>query len=80
LHGTFVERGDRPTDYLVTIADGHRLSGVIEMKKVLIGIVTALVLASCAYTAPAPQVSAKPVSASSGAGHPTGDYPGPRLY
>jgi hypothetical protein len=48
------------------------------MKKLLVGIAAALLLASCAYT-PAPQVSAK-LPQNSGAGHPTNDYPGPRLY
>ena len=48
------------------------------MKKLLVGVVAALLLASCAYT-PAPQVSAKPAM-NSGAGHPADDYPGPRAY
>ena len=48
------------------------------MKKLLVGIAAALLLASCAYT-PAQQVSAQqPQNAN--AGHPTPDYPGPRLY
>jgi hypothetical protein len=48
------------------------------MKKLLIGVAAALLLASCAYTPPpSPQVSA---SQSSGIGHPGRDYPGPRLY
>ena len=48
------------------------------MKKLLLGITAALLLASCTYTAP-PQVSAKPAM-NSGAGHPANDYPGPRAY
>lgn len=48
------------------------------MKKLLLGIAAALLLASCAY-APPPQVSANP-PVNGGAGHPASDYPGPRLY
>ncbi len=49
------------------------------MKKLLVGIAAALLLASCAYTEPAPQVSAKP-TANSWAGHPANDNVGPRPY
>ncbi len=49
------------------------------MRNLWIGIAAALLLASCAYTAPAPQVSAKPAM-NSGSWHPADDYPGPRLY
>jgi hypothetical protein len=63
---------------LVTLSDDHLIIRRTDMKKLLVGIVAGLLLASCAYTAP-PQVSAQPAM-NSGAGHPADDYPGPRLY
>ena len=46
------------------------------MTKVALGLITALLLAACAYTAP--QTASAPVSA--GVGHPDNTYPGPRTY
>ena len=49
------------------------------MLKITLGLVTALMLAACAYTAP--QTASAPASSmSSGIGHPDGSYPGPRAY
>jgi len=49
------------------------------MIKFTLGLVCALLLASCAYTAP--QTASVPTSPTlSGVGHPAGDYPGPRAY
>jgi len=47
------------------------------MIKIVAGLVFALLLASCAYTA-APAPTPGPVA--SGVGHPDNSYPGPRLY
>lgn len=43
------------------------------MFKLTLGLIAALMLASCAYTADAPKVA-------SGVGHPDSTYPGPRAY
>jgi hypothetical protein len=49
------------------------------MLKITLGLVTALMLAACAYTGP--QTAAVPSSpATSGVGHPDDSYPGPRAY
>ena len=49
------------------------------MMKIALGLISALLLASCAYTAP--QTAAVPPAPTlSGVGHPAADYPGPRLY
>jgi hypothetical protein len=45
------------------------------MKKIALGLITALLLASCAY-APTPGGKV----ANSGVGHPDVTYPGPRAY
>jgi hypothetical protein len=44
------------------------------MKKIALGLITALLLASCAFTPNYSKV------ATSGAGHPDVTYPGPRAY
>jgi len=49
------------------------------MMKIALGLISALLLASCAYTAPQ-TASAPPSPMVSGVGHPAGDYAGPRLY
>jgi hypothetical protein len=49
------------------------------MMKIALGLISALLLASCAYTAPQ-TASAPPSSVTSGVGHPAADYPGPRAY
>jgi hypothetical protein len=51
------------------------------MLKITLGLVTALMLAACAYTGP--QTAAVPAPTSpmtSGVGHPDDSYPGPRAY
>lgn len=45
------------------------------MIKFALGLVCALLLASCAYTAPQ-----APSPMTSGVGHPDQSYPGPRAY
>ena len=50
------------------------------MIKIMLGVATALLLASCAYTAPGPQAATNPNPMTSGVGHPASDYPGPRAY
>lgn len=47
------------------------------MKKLALGLIAALMLASCAYT---PAATPVPKVADSGVGHPDGSYPGPRTY
>jgi hypothetical protein len=44
------------------------------MMKLVLGLITALMLASCAYPG-----ATMPTEAS-GAGHPSTGYPGPRVY
>lgn len=44
------------------------------MKKITLGLITALILASCAFT---PDYTKR---ADSGVGHPDVTYPGPRAY
>jgi hypothetical protein len=46
------------------------------MMKIALGLVTALMLAACAYTGV--QTASAPVSG--GAGHPDNTYPGPKAY
>jgi len=48
------------------------------MIKIALGLVCALMLASCAYTAP--QTASAPNPMTSGVGHPDSSYPGPRAY
>jgi hypothetical protein len=49
------------------------------MIRFTLGLISALLLASCAYTAP--QTASVPQNAmTSGVGHPDGSYPGPRPY
>ena len=49
------------------------------MIKIALGLISALLLAACAYTAP--QTAALPLNPTlSGVGHPAADYPGPRAY
>jgi hypothetical protein len=49
------------------------------MLKITLGLVTALMLAACAYTAP--QTASVPQNPmTSGVGHPDNTYPGPRAY
>jgi hypothetical protein len=49
------------------------------MLKIALGLVTALMLAACAYTGT--QTAAAPSSPmTSGVGHPDQSYPGPRAY
>ena len=49
------------------------------MKKVALGLITALLLASCTYAPP--QTASAPLDAhTSGVGHPSDSYPGPRAY
>ena len=52
------------------------------MVKVVLGVVTALLLAACTeMSAPvAPQQANAGNPATSGVGHPARDYPGPRAY
>ncbi|HWD60536.1 MAG TPA: hypothetical protein VG308_19790 [Stellaceae bacterium] len=45
------------------------------MMKIALGLITALMLAACAFT---PTTGAK--VADSGTGHPDSTYPGPRAY
>jgi hypothetical protein len=50
------------------------------MLKITLGLVTALMLAACSY-APPQTASAAPLDGhTSGVGHPSNSYPGPRLY
>lgn len=46
------------------------------MMRLALGLIGALLLAACAYTAP--QTASAPLSA--GVGHPDNTYPGPRTY
>ena len=46
------------------------------MTKIALGLITALMLAACAYTGT--QTASAPVSA--GVGHPDNTYPGPKAY
>jgi len=49
------------------------------MLKITLGLVTALMLAACAYTGT--QTAAAPGNPmTSGVGHPDNTYPGPRAY
>lgn len=49
------------------------------MMKIALGLVTALLLAACAYTDPQTAANAgNPIT--SGVGHPSTGYPGPRAY
>ena len=49
------------------------------MKKIALGLITALMLAAC--SAPQPQTAAVPQDGhTSGVGHPSSSYPGPRAY
>jgi hypothetical protein len=49
------------------------------MLKIALGLVTALMLAACAYTGPqTAQAPSSPLT--SGVGHPDDSYPGPRAY
>jgi hypothetical protein len=47
------------------------------MMKLALGLIAALMLASCAYT---PVATPASKIADSGVGHPDGSYPGPRAY
>ena len=49
------------------------------MLKIAFGLVTALMLAACAYTG-TQTASAPANSMTSGVGHPDDSYPGPRAY
>jgi hypothetical protein len=49
------------------------------MLKITLGLVTALMLAACAYTGPQ-TAAATSSSMTSGVGHPDSSYPGPRAY
>ena len=48
------------------------------MLKIALGLVTALMLAACSYAPP--QTVAALDGHTSGVGHPSGSYPGPRVY
>ena len=54
------------------------ITGAYQMLKLTLGLVCALLLASCAYTAP--QTASAPSPMTSGVGHPDQTYPGPRAY
>ncbi len=49
------------------------------MIKIALGLISALLLAACAYTAPQ-TASAPPSTLNAGMGHPDATYPGPRPY
>jgi len=49
------------------------------MTKIALGLIAALMLAACSYAAP--QTAAVPLDGhTSGIGHPSNSYPGPRAY
>jgi hypothetical protein len=49
------------------------------MIKIALGLITALLLAACSYTG-APTVADAGNPLTSGVGHPSTGYPGPRAY